>query len=123
MPAIGGTKSSGRVLGANDPIHVGVAGLHGRGASHISAFQGMENVEVSYLIDPDSSLFGRCAKDVEKPVSHSIHEGRIAVETARKHKRIVQHGTQRRSGGHWKTLRDIAAGKRGKLRVVRGFSF
>ena len=34
---------------------------------------------------------------VEKPVSHNIHEGRIAVETARKYNRIVQHGTQRRS--------------------------
>ena len=34
---------------------------------------------------------------VEKPCSHNIHEGRIAVEMARKHKRIVQHGTQSRS--------------------------
>lgn len=34
---------------------------------------------------------------VEKPLSHNIHEGRLLVEAARKHKRIVQHGTQIRS--------------------------
>ena len=31
---IAGTKSSRRVLGANDTIRVAVAGIHGRGASH-----------------------------------------------------------------------------------------
>ncbi|MEX0726165.1 MAG: Gfo/Idh/MocA family oxidoreductase, partial [Planctomycetaceae bacterium] len=35
---------------------------------------------------------------VEKPVSHNIGEGRRMVEAARKYKRIVQSGTQRRSG-------------------------
>ena len=35
---IAGTKASGRVLGANDAIRVGVAGIHGRGQSHIDGF-------------------------------------------------------------------------------------
>ena len=30
---------------------------------------------------------------VEKPVSHNVSEGRRLVQAARKHKRIVQHGT------------------------------
>ena len=34
---------------------------------------------------------------VEKPVSHNIWEGRKMVEAARKYKRIVQTGTQKRS--------------------------
>src|SRR5436309_11789750 len=34
---------------------------------------------------------------VEKPASHNISEGRVAVAAARKHNRIVQHGTQCRS--------------------------
>jgi predicted dehydrogenase len=34
---------------------------------------------------------------VEKPISHNIWEGRKLVEAARKHKRIVQGGTQQRS--------------------------
>ena len=54
---IAGTKASGKVLGANDTIRVGVAGIHGRGGSHISSFVGMDNVQVTHLIDPDSSLF------------------------------------------------------------------
>ena len=40
--AIGGTKSSGRVLGANDIIRIGVAGLNGRGGAHVGAFGKMK---------------------------------------------------------------------------------
>ncbi len=57
---IAGTKASGRVLGANDTIRVGVAGISGRGRSHIDAFAHKlkdENVQVTYLIDPDSRLY------------------------------------------------------------------
>jgi predicted dehydrogenase len=61
---------------------------------------------------------------VEKPVSHNIHEGRIAVETARKHGRIVQHGTQTRSNTHRaKIAALIASGKLGKLLVSRGLCY
>ena len=171
---IAGTKASGLVLGANDTVRVGVAGIHGRGNSHIGAFAGMDKVQVTHLIDPDGSLFAgraasvekhcgvkpKCFQDirkaledreldavsvatcnhwhslitvwacqagkdvyVEKPCSHNVFEGRQCVEAARKYKRMVQHGTQRRSGGHWKTLQDIAAAKRGKLLTVRGNSF
>ena len=34
---------------------------------------------------------------VEKPASHVFREGRLLVEAAAKHKRVVQHGTQMRS--------------------------
>ena len=54
---VAGTKSSGKVLGANDTIRVGVAGIHGRGGSHIGAFTKTQDVQVAYLIDPDSTLF------------------------------------------------------------------
>ena len=35
---------------------------------------------------------------VEKPASHSVWEGRKMVDAARKYKRVVQLGTQTRSG-------------------------
>ena len=54
---VAGTKASGKVLGANDTIRMGVAGIHGRGGSHIGAFGGMEKVQVTHLIDPDTNLF------------------------------------------------------------------
>lgn len=34
---------------------------------------------------------------VEKPCSHNLREGRLLVDAARRHKRVVQHGTQSRS--------------------------
>ena len=40
---VAGTKSSGKVLGANDTVRVGVAGLNGRGHSHTDAFLGTNN--------------------------------------------------------------------------------
>ena len=35
---VAGTKSSGKVLGANDTIRIAVAGLNGRGGSHVDEF-------------------------------------------------------------------------------------
>jgi len=37
---------------------------------------------------------------VEKPISHNPYEGRKCVEAAAKYGRVVQHGTQSRSGPH-----------------------
>jgi predicted dehydrogenase len=51
---------------------------------------------------------------VEKPCSHNIREGRLMIEAARKHNRIVQVGTQSRSSAHvmkaMQLLRDGAIG-------------
>jgi predicted dehydrogenase len=38
---------------------------------------------------------------VEKPLAHNVVEGRRMVDAARKHKRVVQLGTQQRSGVHY----------------------
>src|SRR5437870_6873684 len=59
LVTIAGTKSSGRVLGANDVIRVGVAGIHGQGNGHIEEYLKLKNekVQITHLIDPDSSLF------------------------------------------------------------------
>lgn len=61
---------------------------------------------------------------VEKPMSHNIHEGRVAVQAARKYGRIVQHGTQSRSDKGWaRVAAVVASGKLGKLRVSRGLCY
>jgi len=62
---IAGTKASGRVIGANDTIRLGVAGINGRGTSHIDGFASQDKVDVTYLIDPDSSLFESRSKRVK----------------------------------------------------------
>lgn len=62
---IAGTKASGKVLGANDTIRIAVAGINGRGNSHIDGLhRPKENVEVTYLVDPDSSLFESRSKKI-----------------------------------------------------------
>ncbi|MFI5454828.1 MAG: Gfo/Idh/MocA family protein [Isosphaerales bacterium] len=174
--AIGGTKSSGRVLGANDTVRLAVAGLNGRGGSHVDEFGRMKpGVEITHLVDPDTRTFkkrldqiqssgGRApttvqdirrvledksvdaisvatpnhwhalitiwacqaGKDVyvEKPCSHNVHEGRIAVEAARRYNRIVQHGTQSRSSREWAlAAAAIQSGKLGKLYVSRALCY
>lgn len=54
---IAGTKASGRVIGANDTVRVGVVGINGRGGAHIEELAGRDKVQVTYLIDVDSSRF------------------------------------------------------------------
>ena len=57
-------------------------------------------------------------KDVyqEKPLSHTLHEGRRMVQAAEKHNRVVQVGTQQRSGEHFqKAVELVRGGKIGKV--------
>ena len=64
---IAGTKASGRVLGANDRIRVAVAGINSRGTAHLAAYCSMKpNVEVAYLVDPDTRLHVPRTKSVEE---------------------------------------------------------
>ena len=170
---IAGTKSSGNVIGANNTVRVAVAGLKGRGEAHVGAYVGMPNVEISYLVDPDSRTFNRrleqigdrpapfMVKDirraledrnvdaisiatpnhwhalmtvwgaqagkhvyVEKPSSHNVKEGRIALDMARRHNVIVQHGTQSRSDPAWaNTIAAIRSGRYGRLLVSRALCY
>jgi len=57
---------------------------------------------------------------VEKPLAHDINEGRKMVEAARKYKRVVQVGTQTRSGQYVKEAQDyVQSGKLGDVYLVR----
>jgi len=59
---------------------------------------------------------------VEKPVSHTIREGRQMIAAARKHERIVQAGTQNRSDvGLIEAVAWLKAGNLGKVVLARGF--
>lgn len=61
---------------------------------------------------------------VEKPLSHTIQEGRKMVEAGRRNKRVVQMGTQQRSGKHFQQAVDIVrSGKLGKVVFVRTWNY
>ena len=61
---------------------------------------------------------------VEKPCSHNAHEGELLVAAARKHGRLCQHGTQRRS---WPGIREaierVRAGEIGRVLSARAYYF
>src|ERR1043166_9052811 len=61
---------------------------------------------------------------VEKPLTLFVREGRWMVETARRYKRVVQVGTQQRSGPHYEQARELVrAGRIGKLVSVQASYF
>lgn len=170
-------KSYASIMGANDRFRIAVCGVNGRGKSHISGFSKQDNVEIAYLVDPDSMILENrvnqlraqeegisqnvkgvadvrnvldkkdidaisCATPnhwhsqmviwaaqakkhcyVEKPASHDIYEGRVALAATEKYGIVVQHGTQRRSQQNWaRQVSDIRSGKYGKMVVSHGFA-
>jgi predicted dehydrogenase len=61
---------------------------------------------------------------VEKPLSLFVREGRWLADVAKKHKRVVQVGTQQRSGTHYKRGKElIAEGRIGQVHAARSGSF
>jgi predicted dehydrogenase len=86
-----------------------VTGMEPAGIKDFRQILDDKDIDAVYIATPDhwhSPASILCCKAgihvyVEKPVSHSPHEGELLVEAAEKYKRIVQVGTQRRS---WPTL-------------------
>ncbi|MCS6863968.1 MAG: Gfo/Idh/MocA family oxidoreductase [Gemmataceae bacterium] len=48
---------------------------------------------------------------IEKPLSHSIDEGKEMIAAVRKAKKVVQVGNQRHSGEHWARCREVIQSK------------
>src|ERR1051325_2735312 len=68
----------------------------------------------------------QAGKDVylEKPVSHNIWEGRQIVLAAKKYGRVIQTGTQIRSGeGMREAVQWVRDGNLGKIKAARGFCY
>jgi predicted dehydrogenase len=63
---ITGTRASGKIIGANDRLRIAVAGVNGRGKSHIAGWLEQNNVEIVYLIDPERNALNRGLKLVQQ---------------------------------------------------------
>ncbi|MDP6555931.1 MAG: Gfo/Idh/MocA family oxidoreductase [Pirellulaceae bacterium] len=110
---ISGTKASGKVIGANDRLRIAVAGLNGRGRSHIGGWQGQDNVEIAYLIDPDKNVLSGALKKVEskadgKYTTKGLSDVRKALED--KSLDAISVATP----NHWHSLITIWAAQAGK---------
>src|SRR6516162_9864267 len=60
---------------------------------------------------------------VEKPCSHDMFEARQIVAAAQKYNRIVQHGTNSRSGVARDAIQQIREGEIGNVYMARGLCF
>lgn len=86
-----------------------------------------KDVDACLIATPDhwhalpTILACQAGKDVyvEKPLATSIGEGRAMVAAARRYERVVQMGTQWRSGTHFADAVDyLQSGRLGKIRLV-----
>ena len=109
--------------------------LRGRRPDTVKDFRRVierKDVDVVLVCTPDhwhalpTVLACQEGKDVyvEKPLATTVAEGRAMVEAARRHGRVVQMGTQWRSGEHYREAVEIVqSGKIGKVRQVRCWAY
>ncbi|MFN7921744.1 MAG: Gfo/Idh/MocA family oxidoreductase [Bryobacteraceae bacterium] len=92
----------------------------------------LKDVDAVHIATPDhwhaiaSVLACQAGKDVyvEKPTSLTIREGRVMVDAARKHNRIVNVGTQHRSAPHFQKIAEmIQRGDIGEVKFVRVWNY
>jgi predicted dehydrogenase len=91
-----------------------------------------KDVDILLVATPDhwhalpTVLGCQAGKDVyvEKPLATTIAEGRAMLEAARRHRRIVQMGAQRRSSPVYsQAVSLVQSGKLGKVGLVRAWAY
>jgi predicted dehydrogenase len=108
-----GTKTTAGIKGANDRVRIAVAGLNGRGQSHLSGWRGQANVEVAYVIDPDSNVLGKMMNSLPNRDDLSAKAKGIAdVRKALEDKTLDAISVA--TPNHWHSLMTIWAAQAGK---------
>jgi predicted dehydrogenase len=107
----------------------------GRTPEYVKDFQRVlddKDIDAVMIATPDhwhvrmGLLAAQAGKDVyiEKPLCQTIAEGQQLRDAARKYKRVMQVGTQRRSGEHFRTaVETIASGGIGKVALVKAWIY
>lgn len=108
---ISGTKSSGKIIGANDRVRIAVAGVNGRGQSHIGGWTSQENVEITWLIDPDPAVLSNVANGLSKRAGHDF-QTTADVRRALEDKTLDAISVA--TPNHWHSLITIWAAQAGK---------
>ena len=113
LALLGGTRSAARVIGANNRLRIAVAGLNGRGKSHISGWLEQPNVEIAYLIDPDQKVLDRSLKALAEKTG-----GKHATKGVRDVRKALEDPTldaiSIAAPNHWHSLMTIWAAQAGK---------
>jgi predicted dehydrogenase len=107
---------------------IGVIGASAKGYRDFRQLLDNRAVDAVVVSTPDhwhallTMLACAAGKDVyvEKPLTLFVREGRWMIDVARRHQRVVQVGTQQRSGPHYQRARElIRSGYLGKISSVR----
>lgn len=102
-----------------------------QGVTDIRAVLDDKNVDAVSIATPNhwhSLMTIWCAQAgkhvyVEKPMSHDVAEGRVAVEAQKKYGVVIQHGTQRRSSAGIAGLHEaLHTGKLPRLKIAYGYA-
>ena len=100
---LAGTKASGRVFGANDRLRIAVAGVNGRGKSHISGWLQQKNVEIAWLIDPDARVLNSAAAMVQKS-SEGLSKPKITTDIRKALEDPTLNAVSIATPNHWHSL-------------------
>jgi predicted dehydrogenase len=110
---ITGTRASGHVARSNDRLRIAVAGVNGRGKSHIDGWLGQDNVEIAYLIDPDQGVLDRSLKNLEERT-----KGKFTTVGVRDVRKALEDKTldaiSVATPNHWHSMITIWAAQAGK---------
>jgi predicted dehydrogenase len=107
------TRASGQVRGANDRVRLAIAGVNGRGGSHIAGFLNESNVEIAYLVDPDPGVLANSLKSLDKRMNgqskaRGIRDIRYALEDPNVDAITIA------TPNHWHSLMTIWGAQAGK---------
>lgn len=105
-------KSYAAVSGANDRVRIAVAGLNGRGKSHIDGWSSQKNVEIIYLIDPDQTVLDRRLRDLSERTKGADCQGVADVRKALEDKTLDALSIA--TPNHWHSLMTIWGAQAGK---------
>ena len=108
-PAVAGEKT---VVGSNERFRMAVAGLNGRGGSHIGGFSS-KGADIVYMVDPDEKVVARRVNDMQKKVGDAFKvQGAADIRTALEDKSIDAISVA--TPNHWHSLMAIWAAQAGK---------
>jgi len=120
------------VYGTNLDAAARIAGPTAKTLKDFRHLLEMREIQAVVVSSPDhwhplhTILACQAGKDVyvEKPVSVCVEEGRRMVDAARRYQRIVQVGTQQRSGVHFqKAVELVRSGYIGKVSFIRTWNY
>ncbi|RMF39201.1 MAG: gfo/Idh/MocA family oxidoreductase [Planctomycetota bacterium] len=116
VAALAGSTQFGvraQVRGANERLRIGVAGLNGRGKSHIEGWLSQDNVELAWVIDPDEKVLGRTLELIQQKYPQAARPKATAdVRRALEDKTLDAISVA--TPNHWHSLITIWAAQAGK---------